>query len=72
VQLLGSGAILREVLAAAEMLEQDWGVRRPVERDRFTELARDGNAVTRWNTLHPTDRAAPQHVERASRARRGR
>ena len=54
VQLLGSGTILREVLAAAEMLEADWGVAADVwSATSFTELRRDGLAAERWNMLHP-------------------
>ena len=54
VQLLGSGTILREVIAAAEMLETDFGVLADVwSVTSFTELRRDGIEVKRWNTLHP-------------------
>src|SRR5258707_1008415 len=54
VQLLGSGTILREVLAAAELLEADWGVAADVwSATSFTELRRDGLAADRWNMLHP-------------------
>jgi pyruvate dehydrogenase E1 component len=57
VQLLGSGAILREVIAAAELLERDWGVAGDVwSVTSFTELRRDGIDCERWNLLHPTDR----------------
>jgi pyruvate dehydrogenase E1 component len=54
VQLLGSGTILREVLAAADMLESEWGVAADVwSATSFTELRRDGLAAERWNLLHP-------------------
>jgi pyruvate dehydrogenase E1 component len=54
VQLLGSGTILREVLAAADLLEADWGVAADVwSATSFTELRRDGLAADRWNMLHP-------------------
>ncbi|OGA00949.1 MAG: pyruvate dehydrogenase (acetyl-transferring), homodimeric type [Betaproteobacteria bacterium RIFCSPLOWO2_02_67_12] len=54
VQLMGSGTILREVLAAAELLEADWGVAADVwSATSFTELRRDGLAAERWNLLHP-------------------
>ncbi len=54
VQLLGSGTILREVLAAAELLEQDFGVLADVwSVTSFTELRREGIEVERWNTLNP-------------------
>ena len=44
VQLLGSGTILREVLAAAELLEQDWNIAADVwSVTSFTELRRDGH-----------------------------
>jgi pyruvate dehydrogenase E1 component len=50
VQLLGSGTILREVLAAAELLEKDWNVAADVwSVTSFTELRRDGMAVERFN-----------------------
>ncbi len=56
VQLLGSGAILREVLAAAELLEADCGVAADVwSVTSFTELRREGLEVERWNRLHPTE-----------------
>ena len=54
VQLLGSGTILREVLAAADLLEADWGVAAALwSPTSFTELRRDGLAAERWNMLHP-------------------
>ena len=54
VQLLGAGAILREVLAAADLLEADFGVRADVwSVTSFSELKRDGIATERWNMLHP-------------------
>ncbi|MCX7960176.1 MAG: pyruvate dehydrogenase (acetyl-transferring), homodimeric type [Burkholderiales bacterium] len=54
VQLLGSGTILREVEAAAHLLESDWGVAADVwSATSFTELRRDGLAADRWNLLHP-------------------
>jgi pyruvate dehydrogenase E1 component len=56
VQLLGSGSILRESLAAQELLEADWGVAADVwSCPSFNELARDGKATERWNLLHPTE-----------------
>ena len=54
VQLLGSGSILREVLAAAELLEQDFGVGSTVwSVTSFNELRREGIEIERWNRLHP-------------------
>jgi len=64
VQLLGSGVILRQAIAAAELLKSDWGVDADIwSCPSFTELARDGNAVTRWNTLHPSETPRRSHVE---------
>ena len=55
VQLMGAGAILREVEAAAELLEKDYGVAATVwSLTSVNELAREGNDVVRWNRLHPT------------------
>jgi pyruvate dehydrogenase E1 component len=54
VQLLGSGTILREVLAAAELLRNDFDVESDVwSVTSFNELRRDGLEAERWNTLHP-------------------
>jgi pyruvate dehydrogenase E1 component len=54
VQLLGSGTILREAIAAAELLRDDFGVNAGVwSATSFTLLARDGLDVQRWNMLHP-------------------
>jgi pyruvate dehydrogenase E1 component len=56
VQLLGSGTILREALAAASILEGDWNIAADVwSVTSFTELRRSGLEVERWNRLHPTD-----------------
>jgi pyruvate dehydrogenase E1 component len=64
VQLLGSGTIFREVIAAAELLRKDWGVDADLWGcPSFTELARDGQAVARWNMLHPTETPRRSHVE---------
>jgi pyruvate dehydrogenase E1 component len=63
VQLLGSGTILREVLAAAELLESDFGVAADVwSVTSFTELRRDGIEVERWNMLHPLDQPRVSYV----------
>jgi len=54
VQLLGSGTILREALAAAELLEQDFGLAADVwSVTSFNELRREGMDAERWNMLHP-------------------
>jgi pyruvate dehydrogenase E1 component len=54
VQLMGSGTILREVIAAAELLEKDFGVKADIwSCPSFNELARDGWDVERFNRLNP-------------------
>ena len=56
VQLLGSGALLREVIAAADLLEAEWGVTSDIwSLPSVSELAREAREVERWNLLHPTD-----------------
>ena len=55
VNLLGSGSILRESMAAKQLLEQEWGVAANVwSCPSFNELAREGQECDRWNLLHPT------------------
>jgi pyruvate dehydrogenase E1 component len=63
VQLLGSGTILREVIAAAELLEQDFEVAADVwSVTSFNELRRDGIDVERWNMLHPDQSPRTSYV----------
>jgi pyruvate dehydrogenase E1 component len=70
VQLMGSGTILREVLAAAEMLEADWGVAADVwSATSFTELRREGLAADRWNLLHPDAKQRVSFVEKQLKER---
>ena len=58
VQLLGSGTILREVIAAAELLQQDFGIASNVwSVTSFNELRREGLECSRWNLLHPLEPA---------------
>jgi pyruvate dehydrogenase E1 component len=72
VQLLGSGAILREVLAGADLLEQDFGVAADVwSVTSFTELRREGLEVERWNRLHPTEPPRRSYVEERLAERSG-
>jgi pyruvate dehydrogenase E1 component len=64
VQLLGSGSILRESIAAQTLLAADWGVQADVwSCPSFNELARDGQAIERHNLLHPTDAPELSFVE---------
>ena len=54
VQLLGSGTILREVMAAAELLKNDWGIEADIwSAPSFTIAAREGEDAARWNLTHP-------------------
>jgi pyruvate dehydrogenase E1 component len=63
VQLLGSGAILREVIAGAALLEKDFGVHADIwSVTSFTELKREADAVERWNLLHPLDEQRVPYV----------
>ncbi|MDP1957253.1 MAG: pyruvate dehydrogenase (acetyl-transferring), homodimeric type, partial [Rhodocyclaceae bacterium] len=63
VQLLGSGAIFREAIAAAALLRADWGVEADLwSCPSFTELARDGHECTRHHLLHPDGPARVCHV----------
>jgi pyruvate dehydrogenase E1 component len=65
-RLLGSGAILREVEAAAELLAKDFGVGSEIwSVTSFTELRRDGLETERWNMLHPEESARLSYVERS-------
>ncbi len=64
VQLLGSGTILREAIAAADLLRDDFGVAADVwSVPSFTELRRDGIEVERWNMLHPMEPQRRSYVE---------
>jgi len=66
VQLLGSGAIFHEVMAAADLLRAEWGVESDLwSVPSFTELARQGNAEARWTRLHPAEAPRRSHVEEA-------
>jgi len=72
VQLLGSGTIFREVIAAAELLKNDWGVDADLWGcPGFNELARDGNDAARWNMLNPIDKPRLSHVEKCLNDTRG-
>ena len=65
VQLLGSGTIFNEVIAAAKMLKDDWGVESDIWGcPSFTELARDGQTCERWNRLNPDSKKKVSHIEK--------
>ena len=64
VQLLGSGTVFREVIEAATLLRSDWGVEADLwSCPSFTELSREGYAVSRQNMLNPNSKPAFSHVE---------
>jgi pyruvate dehydrogenase E1 component len=72
VQLLGSGAILREVIAGAELLEKDFGIAADVwSVTSFNELRRDGIDTARWNLLHPEAPPRLSWIERCLKDRSG-
>ncbi|MBV8434755.1 MAG: pyruvate dehydrogenase (acetyl-transferring), homodimeric type [Candidatus Eremiobacteraeota bacterium] len=72
VQLFGSGAILREVVHASELLAKDWNVQSDVwSVTSFNQLQRDGVAARRWNLLHPEDEPRRSYVETALAGRKG-
>ena len=65
VQLMGSGTILREVIAAADLLEADFGVSSDIwSVTSFNELRREGLDVQRWNLLHPEHPQRLTYVEK--------
>ncbi|MEX0732506.1 MAG: pyruvate dehydrogenase (acetyl-transferring), homodimeric type [Aquisalimonadaceae bacterium] len=72
VQLLGSGTIFREAIAAAELLKKDW----KVDADlwgctSFNELRRDGIDAERWNMLHPDKKPRTSWVQQQFKGRKG-
>ena len=72
VQLMGSGAILREVEAAAELLATDWNVQADVwSATSFNQLRRDGIDAERWNFLHPEEKPRLSYVEQCLNDRKG-
>ncbi len=63
VQLMGSGTIFMESIAAADLLKSDWDVEADLwSCPSFNELARDGNDCARWNLLHPGEKPRVSHV----------
>ena len=65
VQLFGSGSILREAIAAADLLSADFKVEADIwSCTSFNQLKRDGDEVSRWNMLHPDKKPKMSHVEK--------
>jgi pyruvate dehydrogenase E1 component len=72
VQLMGSGTILREVMAAAQLLKDDFEINADVwSVTSVNELAREAKACSRWNQLHPTKKAHQSYLETQLRGRKG-
>ncbi|MCA1826807.1 MAG: pyruvate dehydrogenase (acetyl-transferring), homodimeric type [Myxococcales bacterium] len=72
VQLLGSGTIFREVIAAAELLQKDFGIGADLwSVTSFSELRREGLAADRWNAMHPGEKPRISYVEESLRGRKG-
>jgi pyruvate dehydrogenase E1 component len=72
VQLLGSGTILRETLAAADLLRDDFHVDADVwSVTSWSELRRQGTEVERWNLLHPSEPQRATVVEECLAERSG-
>jgi pyruvate dehydrogenase E1 component len=72
VQLLGSGTILREVIAGADLLQEDFGIAADIwSVPSFTELRREGMEVDRWNLLHPGEEPRTTWVQSSLEGRSG-
>ncbi len=72
VQLMGSGTILREVIAAAELLQADFDINADVwSVTSVNELAREAADCARWNALHPTKKARKSFLETRLQGRKG-
>jgi pyruvate dehydrogenase E1 component len=72
VQLMGSGTILREVIAAAELLQADFEINADVwSVTSVNELAREAADCARWNALHPTKKARKSFLETRLQGRKG-
>jgi len=72
VQLLGSGSIFREAIAAADLLEKDFGVAANLwSVTSFSQLRREGLEVDRWNALHPEQKPKASYVEQCMKGRKG-
>ena len=72
VQLLGSGAILREAIAAVDLLRDDFGVAADIwSVTSFNELRREGLSTHRWNMLHPKEKPRQSYVEQCLGNARG-
>ena len=65
IRLFGSGPLMREVLAAADLLKKDWGIEPGIWNvTSFSELRREAEEVERWNLIHPDKEPRQSHLER--------
>jgi len=72
VQLMGCGTILREVMAAAELLKNDFNVNADLwSATSYNELRRDGMSAERWSLLHPTEPRRKSYLETSLEGRPG-
>ena len=66
IRLLGSGPLLNEVIAAAELLINDWGIEPGIWNvTSFTELRREAEEIERWNTMNPSEKQKQSHLEKS-------
>ena len=64
VRLLGSGPLLNEVIEAADLLVNEWGIDPGIWNvTSFTELRREAEEVERWNTMNPSKKPKQSHLE---------
>ena len=65
IRLLGSGSLMGEVLAAAELLKKDWSIEPGIWNvTSFSELRRDAEEVERWNLIHPEKKQKKPHLQK--------
>ena len=66
IRLLGSGPLLNEVIAAADLLKNEWGVDPGIWNvTSFTELRREAEEIERWNLINPDQKQKQSHIEKA-------
>ncbi len=72
IQLMGSGTILREVIEAARMLDEDWSIDADVwSVTSYNILRREAQDADRWNMLHPLEEPKVSYIEKCLKDRRG-
>jgi len=72
VQLMGSGTIFREVIAAADLLAEEWGIDADIwSATSFNELTREAQVIDRWNRLHPEAEQKTSYIAQCLAGRKG-